>query len=188
MLFAMTSSSGTYVTPSGKRTHRALLRGTLIRTKRVGPSFSCNRTASERLRFEMKGKGWLASTASGVSTGSMFSRKNALHQRFISGSISAHELKLMPRSRSIGMSLLLKQSDCLEMMSAISGRQAASCWRGVWPSAESVSSPMRTRSFRPPMRFMKNSSMFEPTIAVNFTRSSKGVRSSSASASTRLLN
>src|SRR5438132_7478488 len=38
------------------------------------------------------------------------------------------------------------------------------------------------------MRFMKNSSRFEPTIARNLTRSRSGFRSSSASASTRRLN
>ena len=37
------------------------------------------------------------------------------------------------------------------------------------------------------MRFMKNSSRFAATMARNFTRSSSGVRSSSASCSTRLL-
>ena len=37
------------------------------------------------------------------------------------------------------------------------------------------------------MRFMKNSSRLEAVIARNFTRSSSGVRSSSASWSTRLL-
>ncbi len=40
---------------------------------------------------------------------------------------------------------------------------------------------------RPPMRFMKNSSRFEPVIDKNFTRSSSGVRLSAASLSTRLL-
>src|SRR5215470_6102713 len=38
------------------------------------------------------------------------------------------------------------------------------------------------------MRFMKNSSMFEAVMARNLTRSSSGVRSSSASCSTRSLN
>jgi len=38
------------------------------------------------------------------------------------------------------------------------------------------------------IRFMKNSSRFDEKMARNFTRSSRGVRTSSASASTRRLN
>src|SRR6185437_14788463 len=42
--------------------------------------------------------------------------------------------------------------------------------------------------FRPPTRFMKNSSIFEPVMARNLTRSSSGLYSASASLKTRRLN
>ena len=64
---------------------------------------------------------------------------------------------------------------------------AICCW-GVRPSTVNSGTPAAVCSFKPPMRFMKNSSRFEPTIARNLTRSRSGFRSSSASASTRRLN
>ena len=47
--------------------------------------------------------------------------------------------------------------------------------------------PAATWSFRAATRTWKNSSRFDEKMAENFTRSSSGTRSSSASASTRVL-
>ena len=62
------------------------------------------------------------------------------------------------------------------------------CCCGERPSTVSVSTPAPTCCLSPPMRFMKNSSRFDPTIARNFSRSRRGVRESFASFSTLLLN
>ncbi len=65
---------------------------------------------------------------------------------------------------------------------------SAICCSGVRPSTVSFDTPAPRCCLRPPMRFMKNSSRFDATIATNLSRSSSGTRSSSASLSTRRLN
>ena len=67
-------------------------------------------------------------------------------------------------------------------------RISSSVARGVRPSCSGVSMPASIWSCRPATRTMKNSSRFEEVIAQNFTRSSSGLLSSSASSSTRELN
>src|SRR5438874_3071965 len=59
---------------------------------------------------------------------------------------------------------------------------------GVMPSGLLSLTPALTCSRMPDTRIMKNSSIFELKIDRNFRRSNSGLRSSSASSSTRLLN
>ena len=58
---------------------------------------------------------------------------------------------------------------------------------GARPSGPRASIPASTWSCRPATRTMKNSSWFEAQMARNLARSSRGIRSSSASWSTRSL-
>ena len=59
---------------------------------------------------------------------------------------------------------------------------------GVRPEGMLTGNPAAILRIRPATRTMKNSSRLEAKIARNRTRSSSGVRSSSASSSTRWLN
>ena len=77
---------------------------------------------------------------------------------------------------------------CWSTRSRTTARHSFSCCSGLRPSTVSSRTRAPICCFRPPMRFMKNSSRLELTIARNFTRSSSGVRSSCASRSTRRLN
>ena len=66
----------------GSGTRRGSTLGTFTRAKCRRPSGSCSSTARLRLRFEMCGKGWPGSTASGVQTGKTMRSKYSRSARF----------------------------------------------------------------------------------------------------------
>ena len=175
--WAITSSSGTKRSVFGTCTQRGRTCGALTRAKRGAASpGALIETASDRLTFEMKGNGWAGSTASGVSTGKNWRSNSPARWR-----------RSLPRSSS----QLTTSRPCWARAgrrSELSSRRwrftigrtlaliAASCCKGV-PSVPGSSSRTLLASccFRPPTRFMKNSSRLESKMAMNFSRSSSGL-------------
>ena len=145
-----------------------------------------SRNAHEVERFDTYGNGCAASRLSGVSTGEISVSKTAETSSRCSAvrSSQASEVDAVlgqPRAAARRGS----SAACCSSIAMIIARAPAEAARGA---------PGRRGSRRPApgrmsaIRFMKNSSRLDEKIARNFTRSSSGVRSSSASCSTRRLN
>ena len=106
-LAAMTCSSSTKRSPSGSATKRGSSGGTFTRAKRSSP-LDGSRTVTARFsdRFEMYGKGCAGSTARGVSTGKISSRKSASRWARSSSDSSSQSAKRIPVSSSAGVTSL----------------------------------------------------------------------------------
>ena len=130
----------------------------------------------------MKGKGCAGSTASGVRIG------NSLRLELLREVAALARRAAPPRRRSPGRAGAGPAAAPRRTAAAgarRSGRTtrsiSASCWRGVRPSGGSSRTLLASCCFRPPTRFMKNSSRLLSKMATNFSRSSRGLSGSSAS-------
>ena len=177
----MTSSSSTNATPPDAATG----------TSRVSPGgtwhdgqpvlrLAGRRRRAARARFrlsdESSGNGRDTSMASGVSTGSTASRKNAPMPACRAG------VELRPGggcgclcSASAGRSVSRVELVEGAAPSRAPGRRtAASCCAGVRPARSGVVSSSSIARLRSATRTMKNSSRFDAVIAANLTRSRSG--------------
>jgi len=147
------------------------------------------RSTNPRLvdRFDMNGNGCAGSRPSGVSAGETLRSKYSPASTRCAGVSVAQSASTMPCAASCGRSPP-KHRACSSSIAVTATRICASSSR-VEPR-RATGSPSSSTSALPrssPTRLMKNSSRLDPTIARNFSRSRSGVRSSSASASTRRL-
>ena len=123
----------------------------------------------------MYGKGRPESTASGVRTWKIFSRKSLFSSSRWGSSSSAQRSTLTPASRSAGITSSLKIRAWRSASGTTFAEIAESCSRGVSPSDERVRMPAAACCFSPATRTWKNSSRLLAKIARNFARSSNGV-------------
>ena len=166
---------------------RGRICGTLTRAKPRSPvSGSRKPTAIDRLSVEMYGNGWPGSTASGVRTGKISSRKRWRSASWCSG-MAAYSTSSTPSAASVRRTST-KIAEWSATSSSTRSRAAASCSSAVRPSGERATLPASTCWRRPATRTWKNSSRLPAKMARNLTRSSSGLRSSRASCSTRALN
>jgi len=163
--------------------------GTLTRAKNSLPVPGL-RTTTARLseRPEMYGNGWAGSTASGVSTGKIWRRKNRSSRFFSESESSPKWRSWMPSSASAGLTSSWNTRAWRSASSWALMPMPSRTWRGVSPEAAVTASPVAMRRFRPATRTMKNSSRLEAKIARNQARSSSGSPVSSACSITRWLN
>ncbi len=124
----------------------------------------------------MNGNGWAGSTRQRRQD-----REHRAARRTAVSCAPLAGLELVPAQRSparAGAGPAAAPRSRRRCCSATSGRTAASivasCWRGVRPSGDSSRTLQASCCFRPPTRFMKNSSRLESKMATNFSRSSSG--------------
>ena len=153
----------------------------------VASAASCTHTCS--IWFTSSGNSSPARTAIGVSTEKIsLSKTCSTALRLAVGQLAAADAANARFGQPL-LSMLAKAVACWALtISWVRLLMAASCSLGVMPAGSGVVIPCSTSTCSPPTRTMKNSSRFDAVIARNFSRSSSGSDSSSASSSTRWLN
>src|SRR4051794_31244980 len=190
---AMTSSSGTkrhrWCSSPSTAMSRGSSGGTFTRAKCCFSVAGLRRmTARLSESPEMYGKGCAGSTASGVSTGKTWSRKNACSRSCSASGSSPQWTRLIPASSRAGSTRSRYVEACAACNSWARREIPPRTSRGSRPLAAVTARPVAMRRLRPATRTMKNSSRLLAKIARNRVRSSSGILGSRASSSTRSLN
>ena len=146
------------------------------------------RTMKLRLLFWMRGNGRAGSRPSGLSTGSTSARKYCSSQARVAASQPVAGSSSIPARASSGISTSLRQAYCSCTRCIARWCTAASCSSIARPSGPAAVEPSSLSCFRPETRISKNSSRLLLEMHRKRSRSSSGVRASSACASTRWLN
>ena len=160
-----------------------IVSGTLTRAKCSFPCESCTTTARLTLRLEMWGNGRPGSKARGVMTGNTFSRKYASMAARCSWLRTANSRMCKQWCERAGRRSLRTNASTSPLRDRTSLLIRSNASVGVRPSIPGSWLPAAC-CMSPATRTIKNSSMLDCRIAMNFTRSSSGFRESTASSNT----